>query len=114
MELCSRCHKRMPVVFMAKYENGKMYVEPKSYDGIYGVSNGDYNYTQVIAVYDAEVNSLIALKTLDFTKTNKSSEFVEIDEFTQEFTEPVIIKTFILEDMEDAKPVAVSKKVLFR
>ena len=24
MELCSRCHKRMPVVFVSKFENGKM------------------------------------------------------------------------------------------
>jgi len=97
-----------------KYENGKLFVAPKSYDGIDGISNGDYKYTQVIAVYDADENSLVALKTLDFTKTDKNGEYVEIDEFTQEFTEPVIIKTFILEDMEDVKPVAVSKEIEFR
>ena len=24
MQLCSRCHKRMPVIFVSRFENGKM------------------------------------------------------------------------------------------
>ena len=39
---------------------------------------------------------------------------VEIEEFVQEFKKPVIIKTFILEDMEGIKPVSVSKTVEFK
>jgi len=88
-----------------KVQNNALYVAPRTYDSFSGVSNGEYNYTQVVAAYSENEDTLLAVKIVDnFTETDKSSDYSELISLDK-LPEKVVIKTFLFEDLETIKPV---------
>ena len=88
-----------------KVVDNTFYVAPRTYDSLSGVSNGEYNYKQIIAAYSEDEKTLLAVKIIDnFTQTDKCGEYSELVKF-DELPESVVIKTFLFEDLETIEPV---------
>ena len=87
-----------------KVNDNAIYVAPRTYDAVSGVSNGVYNYTQLIGVY-ANDGRLISAKILDnFTETDKIGEYYELGGM-DDLTDGFVVKTFLFEDLKSIKPV---------
>lgn len=91
-----------------KVMNDALYVAPRTYTSMSNISAGEYSHTQIIAVYEEHedgIKELVFMKLLDnFTETDKSSDYLEIMD-VKNLPENVVIKTFLLEDMESLSPV---------
>ena len=97
-----------------KVENDKLYVAPRTYDSIFGVSNGTYNYKQMVAVYNKEDGRLIYAKIIDdFTNTDRFGEYYEVVG-VDKLSDGVVVKTFLFKDLEEIRPVTDAASVTYR
>lgn len=97
-----------------KLKNNILYVAPRSYESIGNAGGNEYNYKQIIAVYDKGDKRLIATKIYDINQTDKNSGYEEFTNFIQANSDAIVIKTFIFENLENVSPVAAAKSVTFK
>lgn len=82
----------------------KVSVSPKSYRSYAVKDNNEYANKILIAVYDGN-GKVLGIKGIDFTKTDKDADYIDVATVDASQLNKLKVKTFIFDDLSNIKPL---------